>query len=123
MRTYFQSCVTVPGVVLTVPQSSAAVPQPTPPPPAPASPVLQPPDESYSLHRKLSGAFLACIKLKARVPCRQLFQDAYDAHEALLASESAHNAEVLAVQHADAERRGQERQAAAAAAGGEELAA
>lgn len=37
-----------------------------------------PPDESYSLHRKLSGAFLACIKLRARVPCRRLFYDMYD---------------------------------------------
>ena len=40
-----------------------------------------PPEESYSLHRKLSGAFLACIKLRARVPCRQLFYAAYDAHK------------------------------------------
>ncbi|WVZ71354.1 hypothetical protein U9M48_019947 [Paspalum notatum var. saurae] len=34
-----------------------------------------PPDEVYSLHRKLSGAFLACIKIGAVVPCREmLFQ-------------------------------------------------
>jgi aarF domain-containing kinase len=39
-----------------------------------------PPEESYSLHRKLSGAFLACMKLRARVPCRQLFYEAYDGH-------------------------------------------
>ncbi|KAJ2891566.1 hypothetical protein GGI21_005822, partial [Coemansia aciculifera] len=32
-----------------------------------------PPDETYSLHRKLSGAYLLCIKLSARVPCHDLF--------------------------------------------------
>ncbi|GMH23696.1 hypothetical protein Nepgr_025539 [Nepenthes gracilis] len=37
-----------------------------------------PPDEAYSLHRKLSGAFLACIKLQAVVPCRELLLQVYD---------------------------------------------
>ena len=34
-----------------------------------------PPDESYTLHRKLSGAFLLCQKLGSRVPTRRLFRD------------------------------------------------
>ncbi|KAL9659713.1 hypothetical protein QQ045_024522 [Rhodiola kirilowii] len=34
-----------------------------------------PPDEAYSLHRKLSGAFLACIKLGAVVHCREVLDD------------------------------------------------
>ena len=63
------------------------------PPPLPRRLRLQPPDDSYSLHRKLSGAFLACIKLKARVPCRQLFLEAYDAHEHMLAAEEQHRRE------------------------------
>ena len=29
-----------------------------------------PPKEAYSLHRKLSGAFLTCIKLGASIHCR-----------------------------------------------------
>lgn len=37
-----------------------------------------PPDEAYSLHRKLSGAFLACIKLGAVVPCREMLLDVYN---------------------------------------------
>ncbi len=34
-----------------------------------------PPEETYSLHRKLSGAFLLCARLGSRVPCRKLFRD------------------------------------------------
>jgi len=34
--------------------------------------LVPPPEEAYSLHRRLSGAFLACIKLGARVPAREL---------------------------------------------------
>jgi aarF domain-containing kinase len=34
-----------------------------------------PPEETYSLHRKLSGAFLLCAKLGSRVPCRELFKN------------------------------------------------
>ncbi|KAK7220223.1 hypothetical protein V2G26_008226 [Clonostachys chloroleuca] len=32
-----------------------------------------PPEETYSLHRKLSGAFLLCARLGSKVPCRELF--------------------------------------------------
>ena len=34
-----------------------------------------PPEETYSLHRKLSGAFLLCARLGSRVRCRELFDN------------------------------------------------
>ncbi|KAL7227035.1 hypothetical protein ACSBR1_021996 [Camellia fascicularis] len=40
-----------------------------------------PPDEVYSLHRKLSGAFLACIKLGAVVPCRELLLEVSESYQ------------------------------------------
>ncbi|CAM9105965.1 unnamed protein product [Ectocarpus fasciculatus] len=36
-----------------------------------------PPQEVYSLHRKLAGAFLMNIKLKAVIPCRDILEDVH----------------------------------------------
>ncbi|GJQ08327.1 hypothetical protein GpartN1_g118.t1 [Galdieria partita] len=45
-----------------------------------------PPKEVYSLHRRLSGAYLICMKLGAKIPCRELF---------LRIMESTQNGEIL----------------------------
>lgn len=37
-----------------------------------------PPQEVYSLHKKIVGAYLMCIKLRAQVPAREILLDTYD---------------------------------------------
>jgi len=34
-----------------------------------------PPEEVYTLHRKLAGAYTLCIKLGAVIPCRDLLEE------------------------------------------------
>ncbi|XP_063373992.1 atypical kinase COQ8B, mitochondrial [Cydia amplana] len=40
-----------------------------------------PPEEIYSLHRKLSGVFLLCSKMKIRMNCRDMFQEIYEQYK------------------------------------------
>eukprot|EP00982_Pelagococcus_subviridis_P003765 28369-Pelagococcus_subviridis.AAC.1 len=40
-----------------------------------------PPEEAYSLHRKLSGCFLACMRLGARVDARRMLRETYEGYD------------------------------------------
>jgi aarF domain-containing kinase len=36
-----------------------------------------PPKEIYSLHRKILGAYMMCMKLRSRVPAREIFVETH----------------------------------------------
>ena len=43
--------------------------------------ITPPPPEVYSLHRKLAGAFLICIRMGAVMHCRDLLEEVYNGYK------------------------------------------
>jgi len=39
-----------------------------------------PPEETYSLHRKMAGCFLLCTKLRAQINCKPMFDSIWEQH-------------------------------------------
>ena len=40
-----------------------------------------PPTEAYSLHRKLAGAILLCVRLRADIKCRDILEETFQKYD------------------------------------------